>query len=168
MSGPLSQLSAAGRAKLKVLTARLIRAAGGPENAEPVTRVKRPALSKYQSKEHPDHFMPLDVAAELTLDTVEQVGPLIAQHFADLSGHAVVELPEAEAADPHLAFALAARRTGETVARFAECLSDGHLEADEVIDHDLIDQIDRSVRKLLALKAIAQALVDNECGAGPD
>ena len=157
MPGPLSQLTPAGRTTLKVLADRLTEAAGGPEKAALVTRVERPALSKYRSAhpDHADHFMPLDVAAELTIDTAPRVGPLVARHFAALAGCAVVALPQARPGEAHRSFAHAARETGEALGRFAEALADGHIDAAET-DAVLLE-IDQAVESLLALKAIAEA-----------
>jgi hypothetical protein len=159
MAGALSQLNAAARQGLKVLADRLISAAGGPEKAALVTRVERPALSKYRSPhaDHADSFMPLDVAAELTLDTAERVGPLVARHFAALSGCAVVALPRAVPGEAHRSVAVVARETGEVVAAFAEALADGRLTADEVSGARLAEEIDEAIESLLALKAVAEA-----------
>lgn len=157
MNGPLSQLTPSGRTGLKVLADRLVEAAGGPEKAALVTRVERPALSKYRSPhpDHADHFMPLDVAAELTLDTAERVGPLVARHFAALAACAVVPLPRVRAGEAHRSFAEAARETGEALARFAEALADGHVDAAEA--GPLLGEIDEAVERLLTLKAVAEA-----------
>jgi hypothetical protein len=157
MSGPLSQLTASGRVALKVLADRLIEAAGGPEKAALVTRVNHPALSKYRSAhaDHADHFMPLDVAAELTLDTAARVGPLAARHFAALSGCAVVPLPRAQPGAAHRSFACAARETGEAIGAFAEALADGRITTGEAGRVEA--EIDQAVESLLALRAIAEA-----------
>ncbi len=120
MSGPLSQLSPAQRGDLKVLAARLTAAAGGPEKAALVTRVARPALSKYQSTEHPDHFMPLDVLVELTLDTHRRVGPIVCRHLAALSGHAVFALPSPASGAALRAFSDVAKETGDVLSTFAD------------------------------------------------
>lgn len=158
MIGPLSQLTPAGRLSLKVLADRLIAGAGGPEKAQLVTRVARPALSKYRDAANPDfadHFMPLDVAAELTLDTASRIGPAVARHFAALSGHAVVRLPEARAGEAHRTFAAVARETGDVLSGFATALADGTLDGLEA--RDLAAEIDQAVEALLALKAVAEA-----------
>ncbi len=166
MTGALSPLTASGRLACKVLADRLIEAAGGPEKAQHVTRVARPALSKYRDAANPDfadHFMPLDVASELTLDTAARIGPAVARHFAALTGHAVVALPLARRTDKgatreaHLAFATVARETGEVLSGFAAALADGRFDGLEA--RDLSVEIDEAVEALLALKAVSEAAV---------
>jgi len=153
----LSKLSDADRVGLKALAARLIAGAGGVENAAPICRVNSPALSKYQSGAAPfsEHFMPLDVATALTLDTADRVGPVVARHFAAMSGHAVVALPRRIAGEGHKALATVARETGEALAEAAAALADGRIDGREA--DQVIAEVDQAIEALLALKAVAEA-----------
>jgi hypothetical protein len=163
MAGELSKLSGEGRIGLKALAARLIAAAGGPQKAELVTRVRQPALSSYADSDHPDaaeRVMPLDVAAELTLDTAGRVGPLVARHFAALTGHAVVALPKGIAGEPHLSLAQAVRETGEALSAFAEAAADGRFDSAEA--EVIAREVDEAVERLLALKAVAELASEDD------
>lgn len=153
----LSKLSDDGRVGLKALAARLITAAGGVENATPICRVNGSALSKYQSTAEPfaDHFMPLDVVASLTLDTAERTGPIVARHFAAMTGHAVVALPRPLAGEGHRALAETARETGEVLAATAAALADGLIDAREA--KGIAAECDQAIEALLRLKAVAEA-----------
>ena len=153
----LSKLSDDGRVGLKALASRLITAAGGVENATPVVRVNGSALSKYQSTAEPfaDHFMPLDVVASLTLDTVERAGPIVARHFAAMTGHAVVALPRPLAGEGHRALAETARETGDVLAAAATALADGRIDSGE--SKAIIAECDQAIEALLRLKALAEA-----------
>lgn len=153
----LSKLSDEDRLALKALSARLIAGAGGVENAVPIVRVNGPALSKYQSTAEPfgDHFMPLDVVASLTLDTVERAGPIVARHFAAMTGHAVVALPRLLPGEGHRALADVARETGEVLAATATALADGRIDRGEAAA--VVTEVDQAIEALLRLKAVAEA-----------
>jgi hypothetical protein len=77
------------RSRLKAATGRQIAAAGGLEAAARRTRVGKSELSTYQSVNHPDRFMPIDVVADLMGAGSPRE---ILEALADLAGCVVVPL----------------------------------------------------------------------------
>ena len=90
MDNPARPTSDHDRAALKGACDRAVKRAGGVTALANLTRVKVAALSKYGNGCEPDHFMPLDVAADA--DMVAGA-PVILSALAAIEGFAVVSLP---------------------------------------------------------------------------
>ncbi|WP_180897338.1 hypothetical protein [Martelella soudanensis] len=90
------------RARLKAATRRAIRAAGGGDSFQHVTRVAEAQLSKYglASEDHAETFIPVDVALDADL---EAGSPIITTAMAQAQGFRLVRA-EREDAEHRLEF----------------------------------------------------------------
>jgi hypothetical protein len=118
-------------AALKTATHALLGRLGGLAAAATVCRVSVPVLSEYQSLNHRERIMPLDVA--LQLETVAGE-PIVSGAVARMQGWTLVR-PEAGVV-PEIGRSVAAlsRHAGETGARFLEANADGVLDAGETAE----------------------------------
>lgn len=115
-------------AALKTAIHALIHAVGGLAAAASVCRVSVPVLSEYQSRNHPERMMPIDVALQLELVAG---APLVTGALARLQGFSVAR-PEG-AAQPCVgrAIAMVSRHAGAAAAAFMEASADGAINATE-------------------------------------
>lgn len=83
------------RQTVKLLSKRLVSAAGGVEAASMATTRSPSQLCAYGLPNAPE-FMPVDVAADLEAVTVGQPGhPLLTRHLAKLAGYCLIKRPDA-------------------------------------------------------------------------
>lgn len=134
---------------LKTATRRLVRAAGGIESAAMVTRVGKSALSDYQNPELPDHFMPIDVVAELEGDT----GAFhVTQALCRLSGGYFVRGPAPGSTVMHFSGHLpqVGKEIGDIWAESARALVDGAISEEE--RQRLIAEIEGGLEAMISLR----------------
>lgn len=131
------------RAELKAVVRRAMRVAGRAECFQHATRVKAPVLSKYVGTAFPDHHMPLDVAADLEMETGQ---PLIAAALAALNGCRVV---------PDAAHAV----SGFALADVSGLMAAGHRLTSELLSAFEDGAVDRSeARAIVAALDAAEAM----------
>ncbi|WP_020178064.1 phage regulatory CII family protein [Methylopila sp. M107] len=113
---------------LKAATKRLITLVGGLEAAARITRVGHQQLSRYQSREHADQFMPIDIVADLEAEAGEAV---VTKVLADLANCNVTSRDEGETEPLGRHLARIAKENADLVAALAIAMSDGKLDDTE-------------------------------------
>ena len=86
------------RAALKAAFRKLMRAGGGGVAVSEATRVGQQHLSRYGSVNHPNDHAPLDVVADVTIDSDDAV---VVRALCRLANGVFVPLPRASAAVPN-------------------------------------------------------------------
>lgn len=141
---------------LKTATKLLIHAVGGLEAAASACRVSVSVLSEYQSRNHPERMMPVDVALQLEAVAGEAV---VTGAMARLQGLSLGRPAEGEVPAIGRAVALVARQAGAAAATFLDAHSDGHLDAGERAElRRLVETVRDSADAALAGLAAPQPL----------
>ncbi len=137
------------RRRLKSITARAVKMAGGAE-FEPHTRVKKAALSKYGGRAEPDHFVPLDIILELDR---HNGAPMITGVLARMQGFELRPIRAEEEDDLHLGDAQAiAKETGDVVNLLLGLLTSGK-RLDATDRSDLLREVTEAKAVLYRLSA---------------
>ena len=120
------------RFSLKAAFRRLLKAAGGQEAAEMVTRGRHQTLNRYgnPSPDQADCHAPIDVIADLER---EISAPIVTKHLAEMQGYMLVK-KTAVAADANLLTHLStlASESGQTIQAIAEGIADQDLTEAEL------------------------------------
>lgn len=119
------------RFSLKAAFRRLLKAAGGQEAAEMVTRGRHQTLNRYGNPKEEDCFAPIDVIADLEREIDE---PVVTQHLAEMNGYMLVK-KSAVSADANLLTHVSALagESGQAVQAAIEALSDGRDTEEELL-----------------------------------
>jgi len=144
---PKQRLSTDNIAILKTATRRLVRAAGGVESAASATRVGKSILSDYQNPALTDHFMPIDVAAELEGDTGTDH---VTQAMCRLAGGYFVRNKAGNIVDFSAHMPELGKSIGEVWSQTAVALADGKISDSE--RHDLINRLDDSIAVMISAR----------------
>ena len=141
---------------LKAATRRLVKNAGGVENAASLTRVEKTVLGGYGNINTP-HFMPIDVLADLSKDTGD-VGVL--HQLAMINAHVLVNVKGGDS--PHHEFNVSLAALGKEISDVFSTasteLSDGTLTHDEVIA--LQCEVNEAMQALATLTHILEKMGD--------
>lgn len=149
-------------ARIKTATKRLIKEHGTADSAAMDTRVSESQVVKYQNPHQPD-FMPADVIADL-----EHVAgaPHLTRLLAELSGYALVKLPDAR--EPQSAemkaFLHWLKESSDVTASLSTALDVGQrITLDEIRDLALIREVNEGIDALVQVRALLQRI---EAGDG--
>lgn len=148
------------RFSLKAAFRRLLKAAGGQEAAEMVTRGRHQTLNRYGNPKEEDCFAPIDVIADLEREIDE---PVVTQHLAEMNGYMLVK-KAAVAADANLLVHVSALagESGQAVQATVEALTDGLDEAElRRIIKEGEEAVHAGTCLVLAAKAQLAALTQN-------
>jgi hypothetical protein len=143
-------------AALKTATHALITEVGGLPAAASVCRVSVPRLSEYQSRNHPESLMPIDVV--LQLEAVAGA-PIVTGALARLQGHTLASPDAAPVPAIGRSVAALARHAGEVGAQYLDASADGRIDPAERAA--LMQQAEHAAR---ALQDVLAALA-TEAGA---
>jgi hypothetical protein len=149
----------------KAATKALIRAAGGQEEAAPLTGRSQPRLSSYCGP-NTDAFIPVDAVAALEAVTHGHPGhPHVTRWLAREAGYALLPLSRFRSAatgELHRAVGRVAKEANDVVATTCEALADGKLDKAESRRKRIIPNIDEAIDRLCELRCL---VVEIEEGA---
>lgn len=152
--------SDADRMQLKAAARRAVQLAGGVSSAEHITRVRAPALSKFQSPSD-EQFMPADVI----LDIERDIGsPVVTATLAAMQGYRLVrdDGAEGEGGVPGMAeMARLIKESADVTTALAEALEDGRIDRAEALG------IAREVEENVLVLRRLQTLVDKAAARQP-
>lgn len=116
--------------EIKAATQMAIHRLYGLANAAMVCRAEKTALHEYQSINHPDRVIPLDIALQLDTACGE---PIILGAMARMQGFTLTAPERAENPQIDTAMAQIAGGAGALLATFVEAKADDHLGAGEKV-----------------------------------
>jgi hypothetical protein len=133
---------------IKTATQQLITKVGGLVAAASVCRVEVAQLSRYQSRNHPDITMPIDVVWALEAVAEEAV---VTATLARLHGLSVVRPDAGAAFCVGRAVAAVTRQAGAAAAAFMEASADGTIDRTEAADMQrLLEAVREAASEALA------------------
>jgi hypothetical protein len=137
--------------RLKAAFRELVRAVGGPNAAERITRVSHQQIVRYGSMatDFADVFAPIDVISDLE---AECGNPIVSRELAEMAQHMVVPMPVLPGSTCRIDIltANAVSRFGTMLTELAEARADGKISAAEA--NELDPMIDDLISKLVKLK----------------
>lgn len=146
---------------MKLTTQALIAPLGDMSKAARWTRVNKQSIGRYcnTNGDHVDHYMPFDVIADL-----EKAGgfPIIGQYLVNLQGYSLFKQPDLQFGAKDLQqlskmmtkLSLVFEKVTEGYA------DDGKLSAAEIVQHGIIEHLNKLATDVLSAKAAYEARVD--------
>lgn len=138
------------RASLKTASHALVRALGGIEAAETVTRISDAHLARCYGADH-GQYLPVDVILDLELAAPR---PFITECLARLQGYYIFRPPQAGGSVISSALAAIGRDTGRVFENAGEALADGTIDPDEAMALSL--RCDDLIQAAIDLKSLLE------------
>lgn len=148
--------------RLKIATKRLIKSVHGTELAAEITGTRQQRMSDCQVTNVPE-FLRVSEAQDLEDDARGSEGwPQVTRAMARHHGFALLPLPCGAAGDSdwHRSLADVSREVGDAVAKICAALADnGVVEADEIRDMAIVEEIDDAIGRLAVLRGLCEAVL---------
>lgn len=146
--------------ELKEATRLLIKGCKGLVRSSGACRVRKSTLSRYQSHEEKQMFMPIDIVADLEHKANQ---PIIARALAKLAGWELVKLPPSDATGRISAqLKKVFKESGELLIAGASALEDNRVDPDEA--REVLVETNEAIAALVQLRALLQERVRSGAG----
>jgi hypothetical protein len=150
------------RAALKAAFRQLMRVGGGGVASSEATRVGQQALSRYGSPNNPEDHAPIDIVADLTIDTDD---PVAVRALCRIANGVFVPLPKAQGSVTNwpAAVGTAVKRGADAAEAICTALNDdGQITPEEIADLEILDKLASAIEALVVLQTYARSVGGEE------